>query len=181
MNYVCSTTSLGEAGAVPEAPAPETHAEPKPRSFADFCAVLISSLITSILALALEGAKLIRTVFSATHHTESLPRSALSPSPLSMYLDKVTTRMDMYDEPDTNVTTIELEAPGLSKDAVDIALYEGQLTISFDSPVDQNVPLGRFYHRRERQQGRLGRTIKLPAGTKVRHATNQLCPTADDT
>ena len=75
----------------------------------------------------------------------------------------------MYDEPDTNLTTLELEAPGVNKDGVEIALFERVLTISCNatSTARTTAPLGRFYHAQERQTGRLSRTVTLPAGTKV--------------
>ena len=76
--------------------------------------------------------------------------------------------MDMYDEPDANLTTVQLEAPGVSKEGMTISLFEGTLTVSCESAASVDAPLGRFYHRRERAQGRLSRSIKVPAGTKVR-------------
>ena len=77
----------------------------------------------------------------------------------------------MYDEPDTNLTTLVLEMPGVSRDELDISLFEGVLTLACTSaaaPAGPDTPLGRFYHVRERPQGRLVREIALPIGTKVR-------------
>ena len=81
----------------------------------------------------------------------------------------------MYDEPDTNITTLVLEMPGVSKEELDISLFEGVLTVSCTSPTGAPTPeavspLGRFYHTRERPQGKMARTVAMPAGTKVCHA-----------
>ena len=83
---MCSTTGHAEGETVFDADAVDQTAAPSttpatpahPRTLADVCAVLVSSLITSMLALALEAAKLVRAVFAVTQGgTESFSTYAL--------------------------------------------------------------------------------------------------------
>ena len=80
----------------------------------------------------------------------------------------------MYDEADLNMTTLEIDAPGMPKDYVNVSVFEGNLTISFEAPFGVDTGSPRFYRQRERQYGHLTRVMKLPAGTKVRRLADPL-------
>ena len=83
-------------------------------------------------------------------------------------------RMDVYDEAVLNMTTLEIDAPGMPKDYVNVSVFEGNLTISFEAPFGVDTGSPRFYRQRERQYGQLTRVMKLPAGTKVRRPADLL-------
>ena len=42
--------------------------------------------------------------------------------------------MDVYDTPATQTTTLELDAPGATRNAVDLSLFDGRLTIAVTIP-----------------------------------------------
>ena len=76
--------------------------------------------------------------------------------------------MDIYDEEELNSTTIEIDAPGMTKEEIKIAVFEGTLSISYETPrgaLDSGP--SRFYRQRERQSGYVTRILKLPVGTQV--------------
>lgn len=53
---------------------------------------------------------------------------------------------------------VEIDAPGVSRDHVDVTYDKGTLTVSIDRP----VPEGRTFQHNERGFGKLSRTLSLP-------------------
>lgn len=75
--------------------------------------------------------------------------------------------MDIYDEAELNLTTLEIDTPGMTKDEIKISVFEGMLSISYEAPLALDSKPLRFYRQRERQSGHVTRVMKLPMGTKV--------------
>jgi HSP20 family protein len=57
--------------------------------------------------------------------------------------------------------TVEIEAPGVSRDEIDLTLERNQLTVSIDR-VEEASDEGRRYLRRERMRTAAARTIRFP-------------------
>ena len=68
--------------------------------------------------------------------------------------------VDIYDNDDTFVINAEL--PGMSKEAIDIDLKDGVLTLKGERSHENEVKEA-DYHRRERVFGKFCRTFRLPA------------------
>ena len=72
--------------------------------------------------------------------------------------------MDLQEDVDTVTATFDI--PGMSKEAVNIGVHNGRLTISGDNKASQEK-MEKGYTVRERSYGRFSRTLPLPSGTKV--------------
>lgn len=74
-------------------------------------------------------------------------------------------RMDVFEDPDTNVVIATLELPGVSRESIAISVYDNRLTISGD--VVSSFGQGQGYILRERSTGPFARTLQLPANIPV--------------
>jgi HSP20 family protein len=68
--------------------------------------------------------------------------------------------LDMFEDKDNYV--VKLEAPGMSKEAIDISLHDGVLSISGERKEEEKHEEGQTY-RSERFFGRFQRSVSLPA------------------
>lgn len=67
--------------------------------------------------------------------------------------------VNMWEEGDRLM--VELEAPGLRKDQLELSVVGGELSIQVSRP--EELEQGVTYHRRERPAGTFSRVIRLPA------------------
>jgi len=67
---------------------------------------------------------------------------------------------------------VELEAPGVKSDQVDVSVIGNELSIKISRPED--APEGVTYHRRERPSGSFGRTVRLPVEVNADRVEAQL-------
>ena len=74
--------------------------------------------------------------------------------------------MDLHEDHDNNSVTATFDLPGMSKDAVNIDVHNGRLTISGENQASQDKT-EKGYTVRERSYGRFSRSLPLPSGTKV--------------
>lgn len=70
-----------------------------------------------------------------------------------------TPALDLYEDKENLIVRAEL--PGMKKDAIDISLHEGTLTIAGERSVEDRSE-GTETHRSERGFGRFQRTLDLP-------------------
>ncbi|KAI0931287.1 hypothetical protein AcW1_001266 [Taiwanofungus camphoratus] len=77
-----------------------------------------------------------------------------------------TPRMDLHENPQTNLVEATFELPGLRKEDVNIDVHNNRLTVSGEHKIaeerDENG-----YAVRERRVGRFSRTLQLPPGTNA--------------
>ena len=76
-------------------------------------------------------------------------------------------RMDVFEDPVTNVVTAAFELPGVSQDKITIGVYENRLTISGEVASFFGENCG--YILRERRTGPFVRTLVLPTNIPVSH------------
>lgn len=74
--------------------------------------------------------------------------------------------MDLHEDAETNTVTATFDLPGLSKEAVNIAVHNNRLTISGGNQSTQEK-VEKGYTIRERNYGRFSRSLPLPPGTNV--------------
>jgi HSP20 family protein len=74
--------------------------------------------------------------------------------------------MDLHEDPETNSVTATFDLPGMSKEAVNIDVHNGRLTISGENQASHEK-MEKGYTVRERTHGRFSRSLPLPSGTKV--------------
>lgn len=72
--------------------------------------------------------------------------------------------MNLHEDSRKNLVTATIELPGLSKNEVNIDVYDGSLTVS-GVITESSGEEEHLYVVRERWSGRFSRTIKLPDGT----------------
>ncbi len=76
-------------------------------------------------------------------------------------------RMDLHEDTEKNVVTAAFELPGVAKDAVQLDVHDGRLTVSAEATLGGELAEDGFAVR-ERRLGRFARTLQLPLGVKVR-------------
>lgn len=76
-------------------------------------------------------------------------------------------RMDLHEDSEKNVVTAAFELPGVAKDAVQLDVHDGRLTVSAETTQGGELAEDGFAVR-ERRLGRFARTLQLPLGVKVR-------------
>ena len=72
--------------------------------------------------------------------------------------------LDMYEDGDNLIVT--LEVPGMKREAFDVALHEGVLSISGERKLDEKRE-NASRHRAERFEGRFQRSVALPKAVKA--------------
>jgi HSP20 family protein len=95
-----------------------------------------------------------------------LPLGELNTS--SSWMSGWTPALDVYEDKDQ--FTVKAEVPGMSKDAIEVSLHDGMLTISGERKDEAQRKEGGLY-RSERYFGRFQRSVELPAlvvGEKVK-------------
>lgn len=75
--------------------------------------------------------------------------------------------MDVWEDPDRNLVIATFELPGVSRDNIDIDVYDKRLTISGE--VASFFGPNHDYILRERRTGPFLRTLELPADIPVSH------------
>lgn len=75
--------------------------------------------------------------------------------------------MDLHEDTEKNVVTAAFELPGVPKDAVQLDVHDGRLTVSAEATLGGELAEDGFAVR-ERRLGRFARTLQLPLGVKVR-------------
>ncbi len=89
---------------------------------------------------------------------------------LNVLQDKATSLRPAIDVEETaDALQITVEVPGLEKDAVDVSLEDGQLTISGEKKETSERDEAN-YHVRERRYGRFQRTLTLPSSVDTTKA-----------
>lgn len=76
-------------------------------------------------------------------------------------------RMDVFEDPVTNMVTATFELPGVSRDKITIDVFNNRLTISGEVASYFDANYG--YILRERRTGPFARTLGLPEGIPVSH------------
>jgi len=74
--------------------------------------------------------------------------------------------MDLHEDDEKNLVTATFEFPGVSKNDIQINLYDGRLTVSSETKQSSEHSEG-GYAVRERRYGKFSRTLQLPPGVKV--------------
>ena len=75
-------------------------------------------------------------------------------------------RLDLQENPDTNVVTAKFELPGIKRDDVNIDIQNDRLSVSGKTSADETREEGNYVVR-ERTYGEFSRTLSLSPGTKV--------------
>lgn len=73
--------------------------------------------------------------------------------------------MDLHEDTESNLVTATFEFPGVSKDAIQIDLQNGKLTVSAETKLSEEHNEN-GYAVRERRCGKYSRTLQLPQGVK---------------
>jgi HSP20 family protein len=76
-------------------------------------------------------------------------------------------RMDLHEDSEKNLVSAIFELPGINKDSVHLEIRDGHLTVSAETKSSMEYEKN-GYAVRERQYGKLARTLRLPKGVKVR-------------
>ncbi|KDQ55766.1 hypothetical protein JAAARDRAFT_37187 [Jaapia argillacea MUCL 33604] len=74
-------------------------------------------------------------------------------------------RMDLHEDPKSNVVTATFELPGLTKENVNIDVQNNTLTISGESKLSEERDEGGWAVK-ERRYGKFSRTLRLPEGVQ---------------
>jgi len=75
-------------------------------------------------------------------------------------------RMDLHENPETNLVTATFEFPGVAKENIQINVHNGKLTVSAETKESEEHSEN-GYAVRERRYGKYSRTLHLPQGVKV--------------
>ncbi|KDQ55769.1 hypothetical protein JAAARDRAFT_133718 [Jaapia argillacea MUCL 33604] len=74
-------------------------------------------------------------------------------------------RMDLHEDPKSNVVTATFELPGLTKEHVNIDVHNNNLTISGESKLSEDRDESGWAVK-ERRFGKFSRTLRLPEGVQ---------------
>ncbi|KJA21297.1 hypothetical protein HYPSUDRAFT_88091 [Hypholoma sublateritium FD-334 SS-4] len=105
-----------------------------------------------------------RQAHAAASHPRIQSQSTLGQGALRAFKP----RMDLHEDTEKNiVVTVRLpfELPGVAKDAVQLDVRDGRLTVSAEATQGGELTEGGFAVR-ERRLGRFARTLQLPLGVK---------------
>ncbi|KAJ7590215.1 HSP20-like chaperone [Mycena floridula] len=75
-------------------------------------------------------------------------------------------KMDLHENAETNTVTATFEFPGIDKEAIQIDVHNGRMTVSAETKISSDHD-HEGYAVRERRFGKFSRTLQLPQGVKV--------------
>ncbi|KAJ7590236.1 HSP20-like chaperone [Mycena floridula] len=74
-------------------------------------------------------------------------------------------KMDLHENAETNTVTATFEFPGIDKEAIQIDVHNGRMTVSAETKISSDHD-HEGYAVRERRFGKFSRTLQLPQGVK---------------
>ncbi|KAJ7590195.1 small heat shock protein [Mycena floridula] len=74
-------------------------------------------------------------------------------------------KMDLHENAQTNTVTATFEFPGIDKEAIQIDVHNGRMTVSAETKISSDHDQ-EGYAVRERHFGKFSRTLQLPQGVK---------------